>query len=57
MPFELERSEAEQALVAAETFVQFIERLLHDALNPECIWRMLGFALRLGTLGESPRVR
>jgi hypothetical protein len=33
-PCEPLRSEAEQALVAAETFVQFIERLLHDAIEP-----------------------
>jgi HEPN domain-containing protein len=31
---EPERSEAEQALAAAEAFVQFIERLLHDAIEP-----------------------
>jgi HEPN domain-containing protein len=33
-PLEPERSEAEQALAAAEAFVPFIERLLHDAIEP-----------------------
>ena len=32
--FESERSEAEQALAAAEAFVQFIRRLLQDAIEP-----------------------
>ena len=31
---EPERSEAEQALAAAEAFVQFIRRLLQDAIEP-----------------------